>query len=227
MTLFELTKVIGGKYPKDITPLRYVSIEQQELNEFFDMLNINEIYKRGLESTERPGEFYNAFALFDEVIVKDKKEELFYAAKLGYFYSGVPSKLVFILKKAVDMTGSPNLAIEALNTPSTVEYLCRSSVECDVTVYQIMCNLFGKSFKLLTSARRRAKFNDWWEYYIPDKDRVCLVPDDIAQGLSSREDLSNLSYDSKKGVCVYEQPLRLMKGHLGVIKNDFDLRGII
>lgn len=227
MTLLELTKIVGGKYPKDAAPMKYTSITQKELDEFIDMLNINEVYKQGIETTERPSEFYNAFALFDNAVPKGEKEELFYAAKLGFFYPEVPSKLVYILRKAVDAADSPNLAIEYLNTPAITEYICRGPLNCGITVYQLLCNLFGKSFKLLTSARRRAKFNDWWEYYIPDKDRVCLIPDDIAQGLSSREDLTSICYSEKMGVCVYEQPLRTMKGHLGITKNDFDLREVV
>lgn len=227
MTLLELTKIFSGKYPADAKEMKVVDITKDDMELFREMLKINPVYVQGFKSTEKSGEFYSAFALFDKVFPAAKKEEVFYASKLGYFFPGVPSKLVYILKGALHDAGSPNLAIESLNVSSMTDYLCRGPLPNGVTLQQIMSNLLGSNFKLLTSARRRVKYKTWWEVYVPDKDRVCMLPEDIATTISSRDDLLSINYNASKGVCVYDTPIRTLCGRVGVVKNDFDLREVI
>ena len=41
---------------------------------------------------------FKTYELLDKVVSDDLKEELFYIAKTGFFFEGIPSKVVYLLQ---------------------------------------------------------------------------------------------------------------------------------
>ena len=229
MTLLELNKLIDGKWAKDVEARKSVikTATPEQFKTFRKYLAINDAYRDLITKTDSSTEFFESCPLLLSAVDEDVAEDLFYAMKLGFMYNDVPSRLVYYLQKAMRMAESPNLAISMLSGSEMKKYLRPGAIASDITVKQILTNLFGCEFKLLTTATRKVRFNDWYEVYVNNTDRVVLLPEDIAEAVDSREDLKNVNFKENVGVCVYDMPLRTFGNRLGITTDDYDLRGCI
>ena len=228
MTILEINRIVEGKYPSDAKPgkpEKTATLEQ--LEEFKLLLSINDAYLQKLNQTEVAKEFYTACPLLDAVVEDDLKEDLFYATKLGFMYTGIPSKLVFLLKKGLKLVETPNRVIECMDMRLFGKYLKPGVLPEGITIKQILSNLIGTDYKTLTKARRKVKYKDFYEVYVDNTDRVVLLPECIAEQVDSSTDLKNVNYQKDIGVCVYNMPLRTFAGKLGITKDEYDLRECI
>ena len=225
MNLLELNSIVAGKYTEGVGKNKTTRcITEEEFEDFRAMLSVNPANRDFLNRTETASEFYEHVELADKYIDKEIKEDAFYAAKLGFFYAGVPSKLVYILRKAIRKYQSPNLALSAIDVRTISKYLKEGALPEGITIKNVIESILGRQCELLTSYRRKVKFKDWYEVYVPDVDRVLLLPEDLAKHIESLEDLENINYRKDVGVCVYDIPIRTMGNKVGVTVDEFDLR---
>ena len=228
MVLTTLNNLIDGKFDtKNSTEFKskFTIDELSENVELFrELLLSNTKYDNIFNKTDIPKVFYDACPLFQQVFPSRLQIEVFYATKLGFIYENVPSKLVYLLRLALKLTESPNLAIQALDEKQLAPYLKEEALPRDVTIKQIMANLLGTDFSLLTDTKRKVKYKDFYEVYVENVDRVILLPEDLAGYISSFEDLQNVNYKHDIGVCVYDTPIRTLGGRVGITFHEYDLR---
>lgn len=203
--------------------------DNDKLIEFKELLSISLNMKNAFGAIDDSNAFFKMYPDVKKVIGARICAEVFYACKLGYYYDGIPSKLVYILNKAVKNHGKdfPNLtinsAISLLRTYASAQYKYEGKT---LEVKDVLDNVFGTSVQLLTTAKMKIKVGDNWEVFIPDVERVAIMPDDIAS-MISYGDCDKLSFDINKGIMLGDVPVRTMNGRVGITRNDFDLRECI
>lgn len=203
------------------------AITQTELADFHNYLLIDSEYLRMFSVIELASEFFSVCPLFSSSFSPNKREELFYAEKNKYFMSAVSSKFVYLLRKSLSVYDTPNMALSMLKSQDVVNLLINRT-SSDTTPYNVLCNIIGSAFGLLTTTKRKVKVDDdTYEFYISDADKVAVLPSDIASALQSTSDINSLKYSSSAGITLYDKPIRCMCGHYGITMSDFDLRGCI
>lgn len=225
MDLLQLNSIFDGKYTEELKKTdknRTITID--DFNKFRELLSINESFQSGLRLTDSSTEYFEAYDLLNMVVADEIKEDLFFTAKLGYFYEGIPSKIVYLLQKAIRSYNTPNNAISSLDIGRVGRFLKKGSLPDGVTLKQIMENIIGSEFQLLTKYRRSVQFKDSVEIYVENTDRVLVLPKDIAVLIESAEDLASVEYVKGVGVCVHGIPIRTLGGKIGLTLNEYDLR---
>lgn len=221
MTLLQLNDAIQN--PKE--GHRVVEkITSEDVNEFNRLISINNSSKVAFDTIDDANAYFSIFPDIKKIIGSKKCVEVFYALKCGFVYDGVPGKLTYMLielfklmdKESVNR--SLNSAVKLLD-----KYAGYTYGDSKFTVKDIIENILGKSVSLLTDYCRKVKVGDYWEVWIPGENAVALIPDDIANMLSS-DNLEELYYDSDKGLMLKEIPLRTLNNRVGCTLDDFDLR---
>lgn len=176
--------------------------------------------KQVFDSCESAADFFKAFPTFKQIGCNS--EEAFYRFKLGFKIDGVPSRAVYIIKKAIGINGTefPNLTIQSvykLLEQYDDFYFINSGNE--VTLIDVIEYILAKPVKLTTARRPRVDN----EVYIKNVDRIAIIPDDILEEVEGE-----ISYDAKRGlignVHGVETELRILSNRIGVTTDDFDLR---
>lgn len=227
MNLIELSNACNGRLiegKKAVSPVEERLTTIEELQRFKNTLAIHDIFQAAFQATENASEFYDSVELLKDTTPKAKREDIFYAAKLGFFYDGVPSKLVYLLKKSMKVNPSPNAVLSSI-LPSTLEaYVKVGALREGITVKTVLENLYGRPVTLFSDSIKKVDYDDFSEIYVANVDRVVLVPKDIAEKIVSIEDIENVQYVPDVGVCVGDIPLRVMGDRCGITYKEFDLR---
>lgn len=223
MNLLEMNdKILVPK--KKVT--KVAEIKQDKLVDFKTLVAMSKMTESAFDVLEDANAFYKMFPDIKKLIGANICVEVFYACKLGYYYEGIPTKLLFILNKTVKVNGREHIN-KALNPAVT---LLRSYVDNayqysgeKITVKDVLENIIGEPVALLTTSELKVKSSDCWEVYIKDAERVALLPEDIASMLSY-SDCEKLSFDIGKGIMLEDIPVRTLNNRLGITRDDFDLR---
>ncbi len=177
--------------------------------------------RQRFELYDEDKDFFGEFPDFEKSGIKS--QELFYQSKLGYYIEGIPSKVVYILQKAIKELGS--------DTPNTTLYSVYGILlpfaynkyqhkDKELNLLDIVFAIFKHKFEPLTS--RRKSYGD--EFYVYDDNLIAILPEDIQEKVKGKE----IKFDKKLGLYIEEGDskslLRLMNGRIGVTKNDLDLR---
>lgn len=226
MNLIEINNLIRGKFGRNPKIVKLQECATKEDLDFFrSLLAISESYIGSLQRIEVASEFYDAYELFKKSIPVEKQAEMFYAAKLGFVFDNVPSRLVYILNKAIKTYDTVNVAISSIDNRILQKFLDKGSLHPDIIIKDVVDSLYGKDTELITNTNRKVKADDeTYEIYVQNTDRVVVVPADIANCIESREDLENINFKDDLGVCLYDKPLRTFNGRLGITYDDYDLR---
>lgn len=183
-----------------------------------EFINASPIIKRAFESTDNAKSFYNTFTEFNDL--KIWKEEGFYQCKLGYRVPGVPSKIPYILNKAIKTYGVtyPNKTLQSVYKLLKPYANSMFMVEGEqVNLEDVINFIFKMDIEYITPRKLRSGL----ETYIPNIDKVAIIPDDIYKEVSGE-----IRYDSKLGlVCGEDNPiiLRELGGRIGLVKDDLNL----
>jgi hypothetical protein len=228
MTLLDFNKIVEGKkfLGEETQSLKTLSVE--DLETFRQYLSIEDSMVSALASTDNAAEFYSAYPILKSLPYdSETRTELFYAAKLGKIYTDIPCRLVYLVSMALRKTPSPNRAFAVLKeTNALYKYLAPGAIKNNITIKQIVEDILKKEIKTVTAARRKVKYQDFYEIYVENIDNVVLVPEGIAECIDSHNDLKAVNYVEEKGVCVYDTPIRTLGGYFGITKNEFDLREV-
>lgn len=228
MTLLELNKIISGSYmEKKKTVYQKADGLEKLVQDFQEVMQIDGGFYSRFKYTEIAKEFYKACPLFTKLIPKGMQEDVFYAAKCGYLLEGVPSKLTYLLNKAFKEYDTPNNGVSMVAAVSLKPFLAEGSLAEGLTVKDAIEGVLGKSYQVLSDANRAVKYNDCYEVYVENVDRVVILPLEYEKYLASRQDLLTVEYNSGIGVCLCGKPLRTYCGKFGITENEFDLRKCI
>jgi hypothetical protein len=230
MTLLDKNELITGKFAADSEtakkPLPVTTPDQ--LVQFRQLLAVDEIYEAMLNQTESPDEFYAACSMFAKTLKSyEEAADMFFAAKLGYTYDNIPSKLVYLLIKAKEAHKYPNTAISAIDWSVLKPFLRKDALRPGIKCIDVMNAVFGYSVNLLNAFRARTSNAHVFEYYIKNTDRVLVLPQELATKISSEDDVNSLEYVKNVGVCVRGVPVRTLFNKLGITTDDYNLEGCV
>lgn len=225
MYVIELNDKIRGNNLEEAKALYAVGKLEDYLNDFAEVLRAFEGIRARFGATEVASEFLSACPMV--VTFMGKKaiaEEVFYAMKTGYFYPGVPAKLTYFIKKALQMYDTPNLAVSKVARNLWTPYLKKGLLPDGVTIKTVIDNICGYETRLLLDSDRAVVNGSAIEVYVPDVDEVLVLPKEYAEDVRGRDDLQTVMYDKAEGVKIRGHLFRTMHGKIGVTLDDFDLR---
>ena len=152
--------------------------------------------------------------------------EIFYVCKQKYVYDGVPAKLVYILNKTFNEGGLVHVNAALNRATALLKPYVNDVYVVDgmaVTVKDVIENIVGRSVKLLTSSVRKVKATDCYEVYVPNAERVALLPMDIANMLPYAE-CEKIRFTKEKGLVIGDDVIvRCLNNRLGITRDEFDL----
>jgi len=184
LSLIELAPYIKGDM---ILPgaKEYKSIEHMQLQEFVDKLEQYPIAKNIFNELESSTDFFKICTDFAVWFKKSEHTDLFYAAKCGYMFNGVPPKLVYMLQLALKDYNAPNLAIKYLNKNTLTHCFQKGAFGDKISLYTIIANMIGKSYVLFDENNFKNPCGDFTEVYIPTEDMVALLPTTVAKSFDT------------------------------------------
>lgn len=226
MNYMELVDIVKGHYSeeKDVSG-RYSLATVEDVQYFKTMLRIDNSYLTGFKKTNSFKEFFEAYEVFDNTFDKKLQEDVFYSAKLGYFLEGIPSRLVYLLKKSVDQNPTPSVALQGVSPLAWDRFLKAGSLPEGVVIKDVLDAIYGYETQIIDKTQLKVRHEEFSEIYIENVDRICLLPNTIADQFDL-SDLSMIEYVPKKGVCFDGVPIRFFDGRDGIILDEFDMRGI-
>lgn len=177
--------------------------------------------KQRFELYDEDKDFFGEFPDFENSGIKS--QELFYRNKLGYYIDGIPSKVVYILQKAIKELGTENpnttlYSVYGILLPFAYNKYEHKGEQLDLL--DIVYAVFKHKFEPLTN--RRKSCND--EFYVYDENLIAILPKDIQEQVKGKD----IKFDKKLGLYIEDGEskslLRLMNGRIGVTMSDFDLR---
>lgn len=224
MNLLELNDaILYGEKTKIVTP----KLSQDMLSTFQSLISSGQRIRMFYDQTDDVNSFFSLFPDVKQIVGTRVCVECFYACKLGYFMEGVPTKLTYIVQKMLSgednklyVNRSMNAAVQLLTPYSNCEY--EIAGEC-YTMKDVVENVVGSPIKLINSSVRKVKVRDVWEVFVPDANRVALLPDGIGSSLSM-DDCENLRYVRDLGIALNDIPIRTLGNRVGIVRDDFDLR---
>lgn len=177
--------------------------------------------KQRFELHDDDKDFFGEFPDFEKSGVKS--QELFYQNKLGYYIDGVPSKVVYILQKAVKQIGTDNPNTALFSVYGILLPFAYNKYEHkgeELNLLDIVYAVFKHKFDPLTS--RKKSSGD--EFYVYDENLIAILPKDIQEQVKGKD----IKFDKKLGLYIEDGDnkslLRLMNGRIGVTRSDLDLR---
>jgi hypothetical protein len=226
MNLLELNDaILYGKKKDTVVP----TITEEDLKLFKRTVATSRIINSMFTNTDSADSFFSLCPDVKQIVGGKKCIDCFYACKLGYYMPGISTKLVYIVNKMFK-ENDKRFVNKAMNTAVP---LLRPYVNCafkynedTYTVKDVIENICGHPVQLLNSSVRKISVGDTSEVYIPDVERVALVPEGIA-GMFSQDDCEQLSFNIDKGIMLNEWPIRTLGNRLGITRDDFDLRECI
>lgn len=226
MNYFDLADIVNGDYSKAEETSKPVLAKEHDLILFKKLLKIDNTYSLAFGKTDSANEFYESFELFNQAFDDSIKQDVFYCAKNGYILEGIPGRLVYLLKLAIKSSETPSLAIQSVSALAWGNSLKKGYIEGDLTIKDVLDSLYGYDVRLLTKLQPKVKYEGFSEVYVSNVDRICLLPNSIADQFNTLEDLGNIKYISGKGVCFNDEPLRTFGSLKGITFDEFDLRDV-
>lgn len=221
MTILEMSDIINSAAKEK----KCSAVTDEALSTFAEIISISPAIKSTADQVIDAKVFYAMYPSVREAVGISESVDVFYAYKMGYAYVGIPNKLCFILKhmKSIEPEAY-NLGLQRAQN-LIKKYI--GDVYCyedsRISFKDVLDNIYGQSVKLLSDGVRKVQHKGFWEVYIPDIDRVALMPDDIGSALSF-EDCCALKWDKNVGITLNGEGIRFMRGRIGITTNDFDLR---
>lgn len=200
-------------------------ITDDKIIEFKRLLKISSRIEAAYEETEDSNSFFSLFPDIKKIIGASLCVEIFYAVKTGFYYSGVPSKLVYILHKLFTDKKFKSVNMSLNSGITYLQLYCKSCWEYKgqtVDMRNVIENVLGRPVTLLTSSVPKTNANGLCEIWIQNVERVALLPDNIFEKLSY-QDCEKVEY-TPDGLSLNGILLRTFNDRLGVVKDDFDLR---
>lgn len=204
-------------------------ITQDVLDEFRRLVNASKGVKEFYDSVEDSAVFMQVYPSFKKIYGATKASELFYVSKLGYYYQGVPAKLLYSLMKLLRECGKTHINDTLSRGVSLLAPWVGYAFVVDgeeITLKELIESICNTPIKLLTSAVPKVKSADCYEVWVPNVERVALIPGDIANMLPFAE-CEKIEFKKELGLVIGDTVVRSFNNRLGITKDDFDLRECI
>lgn len=193
----------------------------EEVQDFKQLLLLSPAIEKNFLSTSSAVEFFKSAPELQKGLSKVKKMDLFYAAKSDMLLEKVPSYIVYFINQAYKKCNYPNLTVSRLSLSLIKEFI--SMLPEGISLLNVLENIAGQRAELFNSAVRKTEFKGVYELYIPNIDKVAIIPKAIADEINTIDDYQSVQYVKGVGVCLGSIPLRVFNGALGIVCNEFNL----
>ena len=224
LTILELAPYIKGEQKLEVEYSK-PKLKEDQFQEFWNKLNMNNTYKTLLECSQFYKDYFQVCYDLAKMFDRELHSELFYAAKVGYFYEGVPTYLVYMIKECLKEYPFGNLLIKRIPTPLLNQYF-REGALGNVSLYDIIAKELGTSYQVIDKGHLYSEYETYAELYIPNEDMVAIVPNDLIQSLTTDyiESLSMYEDGLASADGVY---LGKLGGYHGACNSYYDLRKLV
>lgn len=190
------------------------------------MINEDVIAKQFFDTYESYRDFYKTAIDFKNLIPKEHQMEVFYAAKLGKYYPGIPSFCVYMVKRAwEESNGIPNLIPKLLPSVLLNDVFKKGYFLGATTLRDVICNVCTPNYVPLSKTHPKNKVDDFTEVYIESTDMVAALPNKIADSLDDNS-IAKIVV-GPNGLETQGVLLRTMCNYVGAINSTYDLRQLI
>lgn len=224
MSLNDLAPYIKGDKFLDIE-FNEETATNNDFQSLWNQLQMDMTYRNILDTCEYHGDFFSMCQDLGNMYDKNKQKDLFYGAKLGYFYEGVPMVLVYSIRECLKEYPCGNLVMKRISVPLLNRAFSRGGLN-NATLYSIISDLLGYQYSVVDNNHLIAHYNDFSEVYIPKEDMVAIVPNDLAEALTPDYIESLELYEdglaSPDGV-----KLGCLAGYHGACNSFYDLRNLV
>lgn len=224
LTLLELEPYICGKKftGKANKPILLTSA----VNDFRKYLAQYPNAKSVFDLTEMASDFYKLCPDFVHYFDKDIRLEVYYAAKIGGYYKGIPCYCAYMLKKAfAEVEEIPNLIPKVLPLPVLEQFLREDYFLGGLTLRDAICNVCTPNYTPLSEHKLTVKHDSFYEVYIRDTDMVAAIPSTLMD-IIPEEELCNIVVKGKD-MYLHDHPVRTLGGYVGAINSCYDLRALL
>ena len=178
-TLNELEPYITGKKFLD-AKYKKPKVTKEMFQEFWDRLCMDDTYKTLVECFEYHKDFFTACPDLAKMYEEDLHQELFYAAKVGYIYEGVPTYLVYMIKQCLKQYPFGNLIIKMIPLPYLNQYLKEEALG-DHSLYDVISQELEAEYSVVTNHHLVSEYQSADELYVQKEDMVALLPKGLIQ----------------------------------------------
>lgn len=218
--------ILGKKYTEGeiVEPAR---MSEEDVKELKRLLAIHPTAVQNLSLISSPKLFYTKEPDMKNDIPPAKREEYFYAAKIGKVALTVPSKLIYFIELAIKEYGSPNYFLYLMQENDLDSVFSKGYLSGGMTVKDVIANL-SKSPSYLPLAEGRYKSvtgENQVDIFIEEENAIAMLPKDLSDVLSFA-DIQKLRVENK---CIKLQgkPIAQLGNYVGVVNSTYDLRNII
>ena len=182
LTLIELAPYLTGK---STLPIEYdkAKITTKDFQAFWDIITMYDTYNIILNQMDYYEDFFNVCYDLKELFDPALHQELFYAAKVGYMYEGVPTYLVYMIKKCLEEYPFGNLIVKMFPIPLLNSY-CKEGAINNTSIHDIIATELGVDYRVLDENNLISRYDKFSEVYIKNEDMVAIVPNDIVSVLT-------------------------------------------
>lgn len=217
--------IFGKEYLAELKKEPYRANENT-LKEVLDIFSRGLFIKDNIEATDNFKAFYEAEPDIARMIEDEKKEEFFYAAKLGMCSPVIPAKYLFLLKKSYETYGTLNNIGFVLPKSNLKELFSKGTLAEGYTLEEVIRSLIQREYTpFRKGSYKNAIGEDSIELFLEKINRVAIVPEDIASRLTD-DDIRLI--EVKKGLLTLNGVNILSTNkYLGVSRKVYDLRCLI
>lgn len=217
--------VMGEKSPWTLGKEPYRATEE-DLKEASELLEKHVTAADNLKVMHSPKLFFSREVDFSNDLPKHKREELFYALKLGYASTVAPAKLIWYIETAVKEYGSPNFLFKIALEKDMQDFLSEGYLSDGYTVRDVICSVAKlPNYTPLSEGKLAVQIGDHWDLYIHDTDAIAMVPADLKE-LLSHDDISKLKVKSQK-IYIGDKPVCQLGRYIGAVNSCYDLRRLL
>lgn len=199
---------------------------KEVFEDFVTALEEDSIAKGFFEAYDIAGDFYKTMVDFKQIIPKEYREEVFYAAKVGTMYKEVPSFCVYVLKASWELChGIPNLLFKVVPITAIKKFCEEGYFLGGITLRDVVCNVCSEEYVPLSLYHTKNKLKEFSEIYVPSADMVAAVPHSIADALDAAS-IAAITLTAN-GLETGGMLLRTMGNHVGAINSNYDLREVL
>lgn len=214
-----------GRYIGELNKELYRA-QPEDLEEFVNLLEVHPMAKKNIAVTKMPRLFYTREPDLANDIPARKREELFYAYKLGFASPAVPAKLLYLAKYAYEEFGSPNMLFKVAFEKDLKTFFSKGYLNEEYTVRDVICSITNlQDYMALEEGRNAVKIGNHWDIYIKSEDAIAMIPEEL-KNILSYSDIENIELKNNK-LCIGDKPICQLGRYVGAVNSVYDLRDLL
>lgn len=217
--------IVGTKKsaPLKVEPYRCEKGEDKTIQEIFRTKSKTAL--DNLSKTNSVNAFYKSEPDIALYVPKECRAEYFYVMKSGLYSTDVPAKLLYVLKECFEQHGTYNMLAKYVPEKLMEEMTAENFMLNGKTILDVIKEAFDPNFEPISHDRPLVKNEDNFDLYVPDKDRILIIPPKIEK-IISQMNYRDIKVTGSQIYCEGQLICRL-GDFLGLYKSTYDYRDLV